>query len=346
MQQEQASALDKQLSTQAYYAAESGINDAIKAINDGYTGDKNECGNTTTDLSNAGATGAALTDLSDNTVGGSSSPTAASYPCLLIDTTPPNLEYNPISITAAKVAELEGIDPTTHDPEAIKSMTISWQDPDKAADFASAADCSQSASTASTFSPLATWNATGLLRFELIPINSLDRNSLINNEFTAFLCPSSGDGTFSTVAYAPGLASGNGPIVSGKCNSVSNTGTSLEPDYCNVQISGLGTGSLTNESTYFIAMQSIYNPTSVVVSAYDGDGTPNTTNQLDMKDAQTLIDSTGKAQNVLRRIQVRISSQNGYDLPSGTHAADDLCKQLQVAPGSTVTPPDYCTITP
>src|ERR1039458_10050844 len=43
MQREQRSALDRQLSSQAYYAAESGINDAVSAINSGFNVAKSTC---------------------------------------------------------------------------------------------------------------------------------------------------------------------------------------------------------------------------------------------------------------------------------------------------------------
>ncbi len=43
MRTEQRSALDKQLSSQAYYAAETGVNDAAKALNAGYAGVKTNC---------------------------------------------------------------------------------------------------------------------------------------------------------------------------------------------------------------------------------------------------------------------------------------------------------------
>jgi hypothetical protein len=81
------------------------------------------------------------------------------------------------------------------------------------------------------------------------------------------------------------------------------------------------------------------------VTAYDNTGSaqPTSANQLNISGAQTLIDSTGKAQDVLRRIQVRVSTHDSYDIPSGTAAAGSICKQISVAPeGSTGSPNPEC----
>jgi Tfp pilus assembly protein PilX len=54
MRSNQTSALNKQLSDQAYYAAESGINDAAQAYNAGYSLSKTACGaNTDTSISDS-----------------------------------------------------------------------------------------------------------------------------------------------------------------------------------------------------------------------------------------------------------------------------------------------------
>jgi hypothetical protein len=63
---------------------------------------------------------------------------------------------------------------------------------------------------------------------------------------------------------------------------------------------------------------------------------------LNLKGAQTLVDSTGKAQDVLRRIQVRIPTNNGYDIPDGTHA--DICKQYDLEPASTTSKTTDCDV--
>jgi hypothetical protein len=300
MRHEERAALDKQLSSQAYYAAESGINDATKAINNGFKSSKTSCG-----------PNASVPDLADNTVKftDGSNPTNASYPCLLINPTPPNLHYDPIATTLSRTAEFTAID-STDAPAAVTSIKISWQDSGSNQNFAP--NCTSFKSTAN-------WPYIGILRMQLVPIvsGSLDRANLTDNAFTAFLCPNSGS-LSSTANYSGSIGPTNaGIIMYGNCS------TSAVPLNCNATI----TGFPANQSTFFLNLQSLYSATAVTVTAYNG-GTV-----LRLKGAQTLVDSTGKAQDVLRRVQVRVSSNNGYDIPDGSHA--DICKQFDLDPTST-----------
>ncbi len=104
----------------------------------------------------------------------------------------------------------------------------------------------------------------------------------------------------------------------GRCN------TSNTPRYCSVTITGL------SQSSYLFNLRSIYSSTSVYVTGIDSSGTP-----LNMADAQTMVDATGRAQDVLKRIQVRIPTQGEYYYPGfGAATTGDLCKQIQVWPGN------------
>jgi hypothetical protein len=145
------------------------------------------------------------------------------------------------------------------------------------------------------------------------------------------MCPnSSGSGSPGSANYGASLGANNsGVLVNGNCK----TSTS-QPANCNVVISNLPV----NQSTFFLNLRSIYSPTAVTVTAYSG------STQLELKGAQTLIDSTGKAQDVLRRIQVRVPSTNGYDVPDGaTHATGDLCKQFDLDPSVTTVNGSGCS---
>ncbi len=185
-----------------------------------------------------------------------------------------------------------------------------------------------------------------MLRFELIPIAQLDRDFLIQNAYTAFLCPAA-DASSRDWAISPySNGSTNGAIVNGNCNEAVGSSPSLEPDYCNVEITNLDSlnGGL-GEASFFIDLQSIYNPVTTYISVYGSGSQLTTANRLDIAGAQTLIDSTGKAQDVLRRIQVGVPSRNSYYIPDGTTASGDICKQLQVAPGATQSSAN-CSILP
>ncbi len=331
-------ALDKQLSDQAYYAAESGVNDAAQAINAGYNLSKTTCG------VDAGQSGGVVTAhpgakfLTNPTVSGS---TNSSYTCLLINPTPPTLEYSDIKTTDSKTVEFEGLDQNTGVPVTIQTITISWQDVGNNTSFLPN-NCSV-IDPVSGSPPL--WAYPGILRFELIPINDFTGGSediarngngasnsgLINNADTAFLCPSQGDGSGTIDAtnssdYSTNKGINSGVKISGNCNT-----HSAEPYYCSAAITGLGN---LNEAVFFMNLRSIFNDTTVSIAAYGGTGAINQTDQLNITNAQTLIDSTGKAQDVLRRVQVRVPTYNGYDMPIGSQGMQSICKQLQLVPAS------------
>lgn len=321
MRREQRSALDKQLSSQAYYAAESGVNDATAAINSGFGVAKQSCAPFTaaqiSGISDVTSRAAAQQYLTNNTVG---SNTSASYPCLLIDPTPPNLQYGSIDTTSSKVIELAGVD-SSGASAVVKTVELSWEDANGNNTFAPGCNTFYPASGSGS-----TWTYTGLLRAELVPINSLNRSGLTGNAYNAFLCPDTGTPTSSD--YTANKGNNGGVIVHGHCTNAVPTTTA--PRHCNAQITGLGG---LNQTTFFLILRSIYNPTAVTVTVYGGTGSVTTGNLLSISGAQTLVDSTGKAQDVLRRVQVRIPVHNNYNSPNGSAAIASLCKQLQLTPG-------------
>lgn len=114
MRKEQRAALDNQLSTQAYYAAESGINDAVQALGSGV-------------ITTAKQTCPPDPQLPSNTVNAAEN---VSYSCLLIDPAPLSLEYGSIDISQSKVLQITGIDPTDPTETVTRPITrlhISWQ---------------------------------------------------------------------------------------------------------------------------------------------------------------------------------------------------------------------------
>lgn len=318
MRTEQRNALDKQLSAQAYYAAESGINDAMKAINAGYNVPKKECGNTNLDRSTP-ALSVAADFLKDNVVGTGSN-TAASYPCLLINPDPKDLEFGSVDSFTPTVSEFFATDGT--DPVPVTKIVISWQDSGTNTTFLPAGDgvCGNGKFTPAGLGA-GRWSYTGVLNAQITPVMSngdISRSNLINKSINTYLCPNSSAG-FASVDYSTHLGANNGEIVAGNCSS----GAPAGKYFCTATIDGFST--LPDQTTFFVSLRSIYSKVKVNVTAYNG------STQLVLKGAQTVIDSTGKAQDVLKRIQVRVPAGNTYDLPPGT-AGGLLCKQVEAIP--------------
>jgi len=149
-----------------------------------------------------------------------------------------------------------------------------------------------------------------LLRIDIVPLVNPNRASLINDTVTVFGVPGSGGGSVNASA-ASGLA-GQGAIVRGNCGSSG----------CSVTVQGLG------EQAYGVRLRGIYEDARVTVTAVDSSNNP-----VEISGAQVMIDSTGKANDVLRRVQVRLplASSAGSIPDFAIQTTDTLCKRLQVA---------------
>ena len=183
----QREALNNQLSTQAYYAAESGVNRAAAYIsnNPSQTITTTNCkdfitGTATNPYLNGtyGANGSAGTNVLD-------AATRTEFTCLTVNTTPGSLEVKPLSQTSSQVWHIQDAagNPFT-------SFNLTWlKDPVVAVDGA----CG-SVTGNSQYGPA--WNcAYGILRIDLvsIPASGTVTNALLEdpkNTTTLFLEPS------------------------------------------------------------------------------------------------------------------------------------------------------------
>lgn len=309
-QHELAQATNRLLSEQAYYAAESGINDAVKAIKADPSLTKPDC---PPDPNNQ--------YLNSNIVSSdANSGAAVEWTCLTIDPSPTALKFGNVSTTTPKVFRT-----WTNAANGISSLTFSWADsnPSQVTGFQNSSGVSNA-----SFPTVAQWKsnvtgngATGILRIAITPLGSVTRSSLSSNTFTAFLYPAN-DGTAGhsgSTNYSSDQTA-TGQIVDGHCN-VGST-----PLYCSVTIR-FGTPIPANQPILF-NLRSVYSPTSVQLSAKDGSSNP-----VDLLGVQTEIDATGKDQNVQKRLQAMLPQTNEYNFPGFTlDSLNGVCKELSVYP--------------
>lgn len=296
---EQRQSLDRQLSTQAYYAAESGINLVRDKILEGtYDSDKTSCG---TDAAFNTAFGANATQLANES--------NSTIPCILVDQRLESLEFSSVGPESTVV-------PLTSETGNFSEISFYWQAKEgNASDF-----------TCGTYPQLPVSSAwacdTGILRVDLIPLPSsgpIQRNNLVNETFTSFLYPGTTGGT---VAYSAGAGAANqGIITQANCN------TGQTPRFCRATINGL------NRQRYYARLTSLYKQNQVTINGRAGVSGDAAT----FVGAQAKIDVTGKAADVTRRVQVHIPSSESsqvYDFPSfALISAESICKRLTVAPG-------------
>lgn len=303
VRREQRQALDRQLSTQAFYAAETGINDAIKVLKAVPPGDplptKTDCA------------GGAPFPLPADTVLNSADGVA--YTCLLVSNTQDSLEY-----TVGDTAAVAPVKLAASDTANIETITVSWQGKDNTViSGCSGKDLPKAGEWSSSCGP-------GVVRLDLVPIPaSLNRVDLVATTMTAFLFPNKDSaGVDTTIVYD----NNKGFSKQGQKYLVECKTPTPPAHQCSIKID-VPTGK-----QFQLRLQSLYNSSRVNIVAEDG-AVPAA--RLKLVDAQASIDSTGKAKDVLRRIQVRVplSGPSGASGSFAIQSADDLCKRFRVGVG-------------
>ena len=279
-------ALDRQLSTQAFYAAETGINDVIGAIKskipaDIYTNPnyRTQC---TALISAAG--------WPSPNVGPAAN--GVSYSCLLVDPNPPTVQAT-VTLGSAQSLPMTIVGSSG-------GLKFSWP--------ATGAGNNPGACPG-TFTPSTTWLPGcpyGALRVELyrnsVPLDPLNmENSTVN----AFLVPKpTAAGGVQAINF--GNPTQSTFVVQASCSAAD----------CHATLNGVADGA------YFVRLSSVYaDAGKVIISCGPG---------CTISGSQILVDVTGKAQDVLRRVQVRVPvNANGIPLPiNALQSEAGICKRF------------------
>jgi hypothetical protein len=119
-----------------------------------------------------------------------------------------------------------------------------------------------------------------------------------------------------TLGYAGNTAVPN--VVAANCGVAAYT-------QCSATITGIPAGT----TSLSLRISSIYQPSNVSIQAYSGGGVIQK-----ISGVQAMIDSTGKASDVLRRIQVRLPLvQTGGLLPGNALTSNSsICKRFSTGP--------------
>lgn len=295
MQNEQRQVLDRQLSRQAIYAAESGINDVHTALKN-YPNLPNE--KTTCDVTGQ--------------VGGQDNPAVnggiidsmanVAYTCVLYDKTPTELIYS-ISSNESKIVELK-----TDSSLAFKTLNIDWSSSEQTNNDVSLLPvCGASADTF----PGSRAGTLPILRLDLTNTTTLNRNSLISGTDYMYLVPCSGGA--STTHTFPTDTAPKGQIVQVSCFA----GQDMP---CRLVINGLGS------ATYVARIKPVYDGAKVTITGKDS-----ADNSVGFKQAQTSIDVTARASDVIRRLRVSIPFSNIDGMPESVFQSfDGVCKVMAV----------------
>ncbi len=300
---EQRQALDRQLNSQAFYAAESGVNDA-KDYYTKYANDPVAANRAPESKTNCnGITGAET----GNQFPGYSSIVGQdvnSYSCVLYDATPDSIIFSDVGVDSSVLMPLED-----DSSNPISTLTFTWKVPNNTAyDF--------SGCTGTNFPPSLDNCDAGVLRIELIDPTATTRDDLIKKDFVAFVSPR--QAAIPTKHYTDGITgpSKQGVKWTGGCSAASGI--------CTIKIDNI------NRSKLLLHLRSVYKNNEVEITGVNSAGDP-----ISFKGGQMMIDSTGRANDILKRLQVRIPLNqygNGVYPEFSIQTSDAICKLLQIIP--------------
>lgn len=299
---EQRQAADRQLSSQAFYAAESGYNDAKDFIANPPSGvipplKKTECEGV------SGAEEGGQFPDKESQVGNFEN---TKYTCVLYDRTPNDLRVSSLGVDTPTIFPIED----AAAGESVSSLTLNWRQEGGGTNFANCPAFDKSLPRQIDASCEA-----GLVRVELIDPEAED---LVDSAFIIYVKPTAGGGS-TTYSYSGNTGtSKQGDIVNARCNDA-NGG-------CRLRIEGI------NKEKLYLNIRSIYKTNEIEIAGTRSDG-----GEVRFRDAQMDVDSTGQAADILRRVKVRIDLtglNSGFIPPFVLQTSTDLCKRLQVLPES------------
>jgi Tfp pilus assembly protein PilX len=301
---EQSQALDSQLATEANYAAESGINDAVQDIS------ANLISSATTNVDSDNCLHLPLPGMSadSNFI---SSTDDVSYTCVLVNLKTPALDYGEVNYGDSRTTVTSAADPTTG--AALGSLTVSWGSNDGHTGYPA---------LSTKFPSFTSWN-TGkylpMVEFSVTPLSStMSRTALINDAFTVYMYPSTSGPNTVTYSFATQASTRDGSVVAGNCNTAS------APYNCQVTINGI-----TGSGMYLIHFLNFYDEANVRITGKDSGG-----DSVDFSGGQAQVDVTGKAKDVLKRLDVSIPI-NSSTYPSYAIEAQNICKRFETSPSRT-----------
>jgi len=316
---EQNNALETQLSTTAYYAAESGINDGINAIKNNpnlapssYA--KNICGSPGGgSIYNSLYTGNATNFSQLNSASGEGNTT---YSCLLINPSPNEIITDVNSNSQILPIDTEGT--------AMRSLNLTWNNPNPSSTSNPVTEWSSTNSdcTLPTISPQfnssTTWNCgLSVLRIDLVPVaaGQISENDLLTNTMSAFILPNNSPGA-NGITYTQNSTSGNYPIYGSSCSSTGCKASIKIP--ANLQT-----------TEFYMRISTIYGGSNVLtLSATDTNGNP-----AALSGVEYVIDATGSSAGVLRRVQVAVPIIQATNVPGyAIQTTTDICKRFYIIP--------------
>jgi hypothetical protein len=343
MSRELSQSLDRELASQANYAAESGLNDAKAYIKDAIANHQDpssppgQCTNVNAHPNFF---------VTDGSVSGHYGGPASTvrYTCIIIDTQPPEVTTS-IPVGQSKVFKV------VPNP-GINSMYFGWQNSQYAGTPATplplpgtpAALAAHLLPKESAFTGTCAANCTGMIRVTIYPIDqSLTTNpqnsdainaNLANRSHTYFMYSNNSGAPATAASIGATMTSyaANGTFINGNCNGANQNSTVYFPDkqgtgrYCDGGINNLPAPGAT--PFYYVRITALYQNMDVTMQASDGSNP--TGNVAKLGQAQATIDVTAEGSSVLKRLKYALALNPNFDYPNyALQSMDTICKRLR-----------------
>jgi Tfp pilus assembly protein PilX len=315
MQREQRQALDRQLSSQALYAAETGINDFFFKLQNGDVLIDDEENLDNCDVS-GWPNGGVINPDSNN---------EAAYTCILYDKSPASIDFNNGSVTTQQ-SKIFPIEPKANNSNAqVKELTFSWSGARGNTDLTLPEACVGTVGVNEL--PRTTPNpGVPILRVDLVKVPKgvpINLNTAIEDSTHFFLYPKGPCGdTESDYQQEHTTEADKGKVIEVACQNTNGYACEYTLDGMNTMDNG--------SNRYFARIKSIYNDADVRItgrtSAAGGGGT------IEFIGAQVALDVTGKSNDVLRRVKVQLGNPQ-YPVPEFVfQGLRGVCKAITIEP--------------
>lgn len=304
---EQRQATDDDLSSRAYYAAESGLEDAKRAVGDYTDG-------TITSL-------AALNgDVCEPPVGYNSllsEEFGASYTCQLIDFTPATYRAEFTAPNQTRQIDINPVDADGDPVSNLRTIVIKWHINDTQGndgDGLLGVDTTLKSESDNSLPTLTSWSHPAL--FEI------GTYAYTNGNISSSTIDSERNLAFPTDKSSPTTyTAGGGAAVDGTLQDASCDEAVLSGEYaCEIRI------NLSGPPNKVLRLTNWYATTTAEISLLNASGDP-----VFFEGAQVLVDVTGKAGEVFRRVEAVIDVNPPSILPNfAIQSATDICKNFSI----------------
>ncbi len=334
MDRELRQSLDRELASQANYAAESAMNDAqnyIRQLLDSGIDPSTAGKCLDTNSTPPGVTLGTSPFVQKGSISGNYSNNPADnivrYSCVIINTKAREVKYD-IPAGQSRIFKI-----TTPN---INKMYFSWENKD----YPAPGGIPQVSPFITTPPQLpqesdTTASTTGMLRASIYPVPSNasaslpsdNQNAIVNNNARTFFFYPNGSSTAGSVGATSW--SNNGGIVVGNCNIANRTNPttylpfkSATGRYCNSSVSSIPGG----QAFYYLRLTSLYQNVSVSVQGSDP-----ATGSMELAGAQATIDITAKGNDVLKRLEGRMPLSFDFDYPfAAVDSMSTICKKFRL----------------